>query len=53
MIESNVEQFTVYKKQALNAAKQLNYKEDVIKKIKNAATEYEICRILTTARHNS
>ena len=39
-----------YKKQALKAAKELNYGNTVIRKIKAANTDGEIARIMMSAR---
>jgi uncharacterized 2Fe-2S/4Fe-4S cluster protein (DUF4445 family) len=41
-----------YKRQAITAENQLNYGEDVIKRLKAATTESEICRIMKTARES-
>lgn len=40
----------VFRKQAIKAAKDLLYGEEVIKALKNAKTESEIDRIMKTAR---
>lgn len=40
------------KKSQIKTAKQLLYSEEVINKIKNAKTEYEIDRIMTQARRD-
>lgn len=40
------------KKAQIKTAKQLLYSEEVINKIKNAKTEYEIDRIMTQARRD-
>lgn len=41
-----------YKKFALQAAKDLLYSEEVIDKIKNAKSDYEIANIMTIAAKN-
>ena len=42
--------FSNYKKQALKAAKDLHYPEDVIKKIKSCTSFGQISIVMTTAR---
>ena len=39
-----------YKKKAIKAALELQYPEEVVEAIKNAKTQNEVIRILTTAR---
>lgn len=39
-----------YKRHAISIAKDLLYPSEVIEKLKEAYTENEICRIMTTAR---
>lgn len=46
------EKLRVSKKEAIKAAKQLGYSDNVVKRIKQAKNEPEITRILITARHN-
>lgn len=45
------EEFKTYRKDAIRAAKDLRYGDDVVNKIKSAATEAEIQRVMVTARH--
>lgn len=42
-----------YKDQAIEAAKDLGYGATVIDRIKNAKTDFEISRIMTSARKNN
>lgn len=42
-----------YKKFALKAAKELGYSDEVIERIKNAESDFEVSRIMTTARKRS
>ena len=44
------DKFRVYQREALKAAHDLCYKEDVKRQIKNAKSVAEISRIMTTAR---
>ena len=43
-------EFREYKRKALKAARELCYGDEVIKRIKNAKTDVEISRIMTSAR---
>ena len=43
--------FTIFKRHAIGAAKDLLYGDDVVAKIKKADTEEEITRIMKTARN--
>ena len=42
-----------YRKNAIRAAKDLKYGEDVVKRIEQAKTDSEIQRIMTSARRKS
>lgn len=44
--------FTHYKKQAIQAAKDLHYGKAVVKKLESAKSDIEIERIMATARRN-
>lgn len=45
------EEFKTYKKDAVKAAEELRYGDNVVNRIKAAKTEAEIQRIMTTERH--
>ena len=45
------EEFKTYKKDAVKAAEELRYGDNVVNRIKVAKTEAEIQRIMTTERH--
>lgn len=45
------EEFKTYKKDAVKAAKELRYGDNVVNRIKAAKTEAEIQRIMVTERH--
>lgn len=45
------EEFETYKKDAINAAKDLRYGKTVVNKIRAAKNEAEIQRIMITERH--
>ena len=41
-----------YQKEAIKTAKELCYKPDIVRKLKKAKSESEICRIMIDARHS-
>ena len=45
------EEFKTYKKDAVKAAEELRYGDNVVNRIKAAKTEAEIQRVMVTARH--
>lgn len=45
------EEFKTYKKDAVKAAEELRYGDNVVNRIKATKTEAEIQRIMTTERH--
>lgn len=48
----NEDEFNLYKKQAIKAAEDFHYGDDVVTQIKEAKTENEISHIMGTARAN-
>ena len=51
--QSNRDYFHNYKKQAIQAARDLYYDEEVIARLKNAKTDAEVSRIMVKARKDS
>ena len=41
-----------YRKDAVKTAKELCYNADIVRKLKRAKSESEICRIMIDARHS-
>ena len=46
------EAVTNYRKQAISAAKDFHYGKETLRRLKQAKSEAEICRIMITARQN-
>ena len=51
--QSNRDYFHNYKKQAIQAAKELYYDKEVIARLENAKTDADVSRIMVKARKDS